>query len=185
MDYDRRVAKTALSEIVCSIARTVDAVGERWTPLILRDLFVGLTRFEDLRRDLGIATNVLTARLDALQQHGIVETREYQTNPVRHEYLLTERGRDLYPVLTMLITWGDKWLAGPAGPPALVVHRECEQVTAGVVVCQHCGSPLTAENVYWRPGPGAHRGSGTMLIGDRLAASAHNTEAEDSPARPS
>jgi DNA-binding HxlR family transcriptional regulator len=157
-----------MSDIVCSIARTLDAVGERWTPLILRDLFVGITRFEDIRRDLGIASNVLTARLDTLQQHGIIEARVYQSNPVRHEYLLTERGRDLYPVLTMLITWGDKWLAGPAGPPALVIHRDCGRTTSGVVVCSECHAPLTADNVHWQHGPGAHRGPGTMLIGDHL-----------------
>lgn len=168
MDYDGWVPKAAMSDIVCSIARTLDVVGERWTPLILRDLFVGVNRFEDIRRDLGIASNVLTARLDALRQYGIVQARAYQTNPVRHEYVLTEQGRDLYPVLTMLITWGDKWLAGPAGPPALVVHRDCGHPTSGVVVCRDCGAPLTADNVDWQHGPGAQRGPGTMLIGDHL-----------------
>lgn len=129
-----------MSDIVCSIARTLDVVGERWTPLILRDLFVGLNRFEDIRRDLGIATNVLTARLETLQQHGIVETRAYQSNPVRYEYVLTDQGRDLYPVLTMLITWGDKWLA-PEGPPALVVHDDCGRITSGIVTCTNCHTP--------------------------------------------
>ncbi|WP_280492160.1 winged helix-turn-helix transcriptional regulator [Nocardia asiatica] len=162
--------KAAFSDIVCSIARTVDAIGERWTPLILRDLFVGLRRFEDLRRDLGIASNVLAARLDALQEHGIVEKRAYQSNPVRYEYLLTERGRDLYPVLTMLITWGDKWLAGTEGPPAVVVHRGCGRATSGVVVCRECGEPLTADDVRWLPGPGGRPGPGTMLIGGLLEA---------------
>ncbi|UGT66542.1 helix-turn-helix transcriptional regulator [Nocardia gipuzkoensis] len=164
--------KAAFSDIVCSIARTVDAIGERWTPLILRDLFVGLRRFEDLRRDLGIASNVLAARLDALQEHGIVEKRAYQSNPLRYEYLLTERGRDLYPVLTMLITWGDKWLSGAEGPPAVVVHRECGRPTSGVVVCLECGEPLTADDVRWLPGPGGRQGPGTMLIGDLLEAGA-------------
>lgn len=173
MDYTRYVAKADLSEIVCSIARTLDVVGERWTPLILRDLFVGMTRFEDIRRDLGIASNVLTARLEALQRHDIVETRVYQSNPVRREYLLTEQGRDLYPMLTMLLAWGDKWLAGSAGPPALVVHRDCGQVTAGVVMCQECGEPLTADTVYWQPGPGARRAPGTMLVGNHIETSAN------------
>ncbi|MER7449034.1 helix-turn-helix domain-containing protein [Nocardia beijingensis] len=162
--------KAAFSDIVCSIARTVDAIGERWTPLILRDLFVGLTRFEDLRRDLGIASNVLAARLDVLREHGIVEKRAYQSNPVRYEYLLTERGRDLYPVLAMLLTWGDKWLADAEGPPAVVVHRDCGRSTAGVVVCRECGEPLTADNVRWLSGPGGRRGPGTMLIGGLLEA---------------
>ncbi|WP_069167704.1 winged helix-turn-helix transcriptional regulator [Nocardia altamirensis] len=160
--------KVALSDIVCSIARTIDAIGERWTPLILRDLFAGVTRFEDLRRDLGIASNVLAARLDGLRAHGIVETRAYQTNPVRYEYLLTEKGRDLFPVLTMLVAWGDTWMAGPEGPPALIVHNDCGKETAGVVVCRECATPLTADNVHFQQGPGGHRGQGTMVIGDRL-----------------
>ncbi|MFI9632068.1 winged helix-turn-helix transcriptional regulator [Nocardia sp. NPDC051929] len=162
--------KAAFSDIVCSIARTVDAIGERWTPLILRDLFVGLTRFEDLRRDLGIASNVLAARLEVLREHGIVEKRAYQSNPARYEYLLTERGRDLYPVLAMLLTWGDKWLAGTEGPPAVVVHRECGRSTSGVVVCRECGGSLTADNVRWLSGPGGRQAPGTMLIGGVLEA---------------
>ncbi|MEV0338681.1 helix-turn-helix domain-containing protein [Nocardia sp. NPDC050713] len=164
------MAKADLSEIVCSIARTLDAVGERWTPLILRDLFVGMTRFEDIRRDLGIASNVLAARLDTLRAHGIVESRVYQTNPVRREYLLTAKGRELYPVLATLIAWGDKWSAGPEGPPVVSVHRPCGRHTSGVVVCEKCGEPLTAETVRWEPGPGARRGPGTMLVGDFIAA---------------
>ncbi|MFF3223481.1 winged helix-turn-helix transcriptional regulator [Nocardia suismassiliense] len=160
--------KAALSDIVCSIARTIDAIGERWTPLILRDLFVGVTRFEDLRRDLGIASNVLAARLAALQAHGIVEIRAYQSNPIRHEYLLTDKGRDLYPVLTMLVAWGDTWLAGPEGPPALIVHDDCGKATAGVVVCRECEAPLTADNVRFAQGPGGYRGPGTMLVGDHM-----------------
>ncbi|MFI9404556.1 winged helix-turn-helix transcriptional regulator [Nocardia sp. NPDC052316] len=166
------MSKAALSDIVCSIARTIDAIGERWTPLILRDLFVGVTRFEDIRRDLGIASNVLAARLAALQAHGIVEMRAYQSNPVRHEYLLTDKGRDLYPVLTMLVAWGDTWVAGPEGPPALIVHDDCGKVTAGVVVCRECAAPLTADNVRFVEGPGGCRGPGTMLVGDYMEPSA-------------
>ncbi|WP_237748146.1 winged helix-turn-helix transcriptional regulator [Nocardia brasiliensis] len=161
--------KADLSDMVCSIARTLDVIGERWTPLVLRDLFVGLSRFEDLRRDLGIASNVLAARLATLQAHGIVEAVEYQSNPVRHEYVLTPKGRELYPALTMLVAWGDAWLAGPEGPPALVVHEDCGKVTAGVVVCRECGAELTADNVRFAHGPGAHRGPGTMLIGDHMS----------------
>ncbi|WP_067843706.1 winged helix-turn-helix transcriptional regulator [Nocardia lijiangensis] len=164
------MAKADLSEIVCSIARTLDAVGERWTPLILRDLFVGMTRFEDIRRDLGIASNVLSTRLDTLRAHGIVESRVYRTNPVRQEYLLTGKGRDLYPVLATLIAWGDKWSAGTEGPPVVTVHRSCGQHASGVVVCEECGEPLTAESVHWQSGPGARRGPGTMLVGDFIEA---------------
>ncbi|WP_410872177.1 winged helix-turn-helix transcriptional regulator [Nocardia sp. A7] len=163
------MAKTDLADIACSIARTVGIVGERWTPLILRDLFLGITRFEDLRRDLGIASNVLTDRLRALRDHEIVETRVYQENPTRTEYVLTERGRDLYPVLTMLLAWGDRWLAGDDGPPLSVVHHDCGRVTEGVVVCGECAAPVTADNVTWHPGPGGKGGPGVALVGTRLA----------------
>ncbi len=99
-------------------------VGQRWTPLILRDLFAGMTRFEDIRRDLGIASNILAARLDELERHGVVERRRYQSAPPRYEYLLTDKGRDLYPVIATLLAWGDKWLADADGPPALTrPHR--------------------------------------------------------------
>ncbi|MEV6213262.1 helix-turn-helix domain-containing protein [Nocardia sp. NPDC051833] len=162
------MAKTEFADIVCSIARTVGIVGERWTPLILRDLFLGITRFEDLRRDLGIASNVLADRLRTLRDNEIVEARVYQDNPVRTEYVLTERGRDLYPVLTMLLAWGDRWLSAPDGPPLHVVHRDCGHITEGVVVCHHCATPLTATNVTWHPGPGGRPGPGATLIGHHL-----------------
>lgn len=162
------MAKADLADIACSIARAVGIVGERWTPLILRDLFLGITRFEDLRRDLGIASNVLTDRLRTLRDHEIVETRVYQENPTRTEYVLTERGRDLYPVLTMLLAWGDRWLAGDDGPPLSVVHRDCGRVTEGVVVCRECGAPLDSDNVTWHPGPGGKPGPGVVLVATRL-----------------
>ncbi|MGW6118864.1 winged helix-turn-helix transcriptional regulator [Nocardia sp. NPDC055165] len=162
------MAKVDLADIACSIARTVGIVGERWTPLILRDLFLGISRFEDLRRDLGIASNVLTDRLRTLCDHGIVETRVYQENPTRTEYVLTDRGRDLYPILTMLLAWGDRWLAGADGPPLSVVHRDCGHVTEGVVVCRACAAPLTSGNVTWHAGPGGRPGPGVVLVASRL-----------------
>ncbi|MGW6700084.1 winged helix-turn-helix transcriptional regulator [Nocardia sp. NPDC055049] len=162
------MAKVDLADIACSIARTVGIVGERWTPLILRDLFLGISRFEDLRRDLGIASNVLTDRLRTLCDHEIVETRVYQENPTRTEYVLTDRGRDLYPILTMLLAWGDRWLAGADGPPLSVVHRDCGHVTEGVVVCRACAAPLASDNVTWHAGPGGRPGPGVVLVASRL-----------------
>ncbi|MDT5069615.1 MAG: hypothetical protein QOK02_5770 [Mycobacterium sp.] len=143
-------------------------VGERWTPLILRDLFVGMSRFEDIRRDLGIASNVLAARLDRLERDGIVDRHQYQTAPVRHEYRLTEKGRDLYPVIATLTAWGDKWMAAGNGPPALIVHTECGQPTAAVTVCAECGGELNADTAVAAPGPGARPGQGTAVIGDYI-----------------
>lgn len=159
--------KQSFAEIACSIARAVDVVGQRWAPLIVRDLLAGMTRFEDIRRDLGIASNVLTDRLAELERHGVVERRQYQANPARHEYLLTEKGRDLYPVIATLLAWGDKWLASD-GPPALTVHTECGHVTTAKTVCAECGGELNADNVIPAAGPGAHRGPGTAVIGDYI-----------------
>lgn len=166
MDYGRRVPKQSFGDIACSIARAVDVVGQRWTPLILRDLFAGLTRFEDIRRDLGIASNILAARLDDLEVHGVVERRQYHSAPPRYEYLLTDKGRDLYPVIATLLAWGDKWRAGPDGPPALLVHGECGCVTTAKTVCARCGGELRADTATATAGPGARPGPGTAVIGE-------------------
>ncbi|ORA31789.1 winged helix-turn-helix transcriptional regulator [Mycobacterium aquaticum] len=165
------MAKQSFGAVSCSIARAVEVVAQRWTPLILRDLFAGMTRFEDLRRDLGIAPNVLATRLDELERHGVVERRQYQSTPPRHEYLLTAKGRDVYPVLTALLAWGDKWLAGDDGPPALLVHTECGCVTTAKTVCAHCGGELDAATTTATAGPGARPGPGTAVIGAFLARS--------------
>jgi len=160
------VPKQSFSDISCSIARAVEVVGQRWTPLVLRDLFAGMTRFEDIRRDLGIASNILAARLDELERHGVVERRRYQSAPPRYEYLLTDKGRDLYPVIATLVAWGDKWLAGADGPPALIVHTECGCVTTAKTVCAQCGGELDARTATAAPGPGARLGPGTAVIGE-------------------
>ncbi|WP_225727885.1 MULTISPECIES: helix-turn-helix domain-containing protein [unclassified Nocardia] len=154
-------------DIACSIARATGIIGERWTPLIVRDLFAGMTRFEDLRRDLGIATNVLSTRLETLERNGIVERREYRSAPVRHEYVLTAKGYDLYPVIAAILAWGDKW-AAPDGPPALITHTDCGRHTSARMVCAECGGELNHENTYATAGPGARPGPGTALIGEFL-----------------
>jgi DNA-binding HxlR family transcriptional regulator len=169
MDYCDGMPKQAFSDIACSIARAVDLVGQRWTPLILRDMFVGMTRFEDFRRDLGVASNILAERLADLEKNGVVTRRQYQSKPARHEYLLTEKGRDLYPVIATLLAWGDKWLAGPEGPPALIVHADCGHVTTAKTVCADCNGELNAANAIPTAGPGAHPRAGTAVIGDYIA----------------
>jgi DNA-binding HxlR family transcriptional regulator len=168
MDYPGGMPKQSFASISCSIARALDVVGQRWTPLILRDLFAGMTRFEDIRRDLGIASNVLAARLEELERHGVVGRRQYQSMPVRHEYVLSDKGRDLYPVLATLLTWGDKWLAESDGPPTLTVHADCGHVTTAKTVCAECGRELNAANAIHTAGPGAKLGPGTAVIGDYL-----------------
>ena len=149
------VERTSFAEMNCSIARTLEIVGEWWTPLILRDAFLGLSRFEEFQGSLGIARNVLTKRLATLVQEGIMERQRYQEHPERFEYRLTEAGRDLFPVVVSLLQWGDRWTSGEAGPPLLLVHERCGQPGGAMLVCSHCGEEITVGNVHPEPGPGA------------------------------
>jgi DNA-binding HxlR family transcriptional regulator len=160
----------AFSDFACSIARTVDLAGEWWTPLILRDLFAGMTRYDEIQRDLGIASNILATRLKRLRDEGIVERAPDPADARRWCYTLTAKGRDLYPVLLALMAWGDKWLAAPGQQPALVVHRSCGQVTAAVPSCSVCREPLALEDLRFAAGPGADPGPGTAEIGRYLVA---------------
>lgn len=145
-----------LSAFQCSVARTLEAVGDKWTLLIIRDAFYGVRRFEDFTRDLGIARNVLTDRLTRLVDEGILERQLYEERPPRHEYRLTAKGRDLYPVLLTLMHWGDRW-AQDDETPVEVVHRDCGGVTHAVAACAHCGEELTPRNVSVEPLPPAIR----------------------------
>ncbi len=147
--------RTSLADFHCSVARTVDVIGEWWTPLIVRDAFYGRRRFEDFQRSLGLARNVLAARLDRLVESGIMERRRYQDRPPRDEYVLTEKGRDLFPVIAAMLAWGDRWTAGEAGPPLLLVHEPCGEPGTLRAVCDHCGEPLTLDTIRPQPGPGA------------------------------
>ena len=131
----------------CSIARTLDVVGEGWTLLILRDILQGLRRFDEIQKSLGVATNVLTARLKRLTDEGLLDQRAYQQHPVRYEYVPTEKARDLGPILITLIQWGDKYLAGATGPPRLLVHDACGHVTSPRLVCSYCKEPLGKQGV--------------------------------------
>jgi DNA-binding HxlR family transcriptional regulator len=147
--------RTSLADFHCSVARTIDLIGEWWTPLIVRDAFYGRTRFEDFQRSLGVARNVLTVRLERLVETGIMERHRYQDHPPRDEYLLTEKGRDLFPIIAALLTWGDRWTAGETGPPLLLVHGPCGQPAGLRATCDHCGEPLELSNITPTPGPGA------------------------------
>ncbi|WP_207756413.1 winged helix-turn-helix transcriptional regulator [Nonomuraea cypriaca] len=151
------------AEMHCSIAQAAGVVAEPWTPLILRDVFLGLRRFDDLVADLGISRNLLARRLEHLIAAGVVEKHPYQERPVRHEYVLTDAGRDIVPALLTLMAWGDRWSTPPGGPPALLVHSCGERFTP-VVTCPHCGGEATADTVTAVRGPGAARGPGTMLL---------------------
>jgi DNA-binding HxlR family transcriptional regulator len=147
--------RTRFGDMVCSIARTVDVVGEPWSPLILRDVWVGIHRFDDIRADLGISTKVLTERLRWLVEQGVLERRPYSERPPRHEYVLTSKGSDLCAVLMAMTAWGDRYAAGDAGPPVLLRHRGCGELTTAEVRCACCGEPLRGDAVDVEPGPGA------------------------------
>jgi len=148
------VQRTRFGDMACSIARTLDIAGEPWSPLILRDLFAGITRFDDLQRDLGISRKVLAERLEWLVKQGVLERRAYSERPPRHDYVLTEKGWELCDVLLAITAWGDRWTAGQAGPPALLRHRTCGQLTHAELRCAQCGEPLHAHDVDVTPGPG-------------------------------
>ncbi|MEA2720693.1 MAG: hypothetical protein QOJ39_2557 [Candidatus Eremiobacteraeota bacterium] len=130
----------------CSIARTLDVVGDWWTLLVLRDVFRGMHRFDELQTSLGIATNVLTLRLKRLADAGILERRAYQEHPPRYEYVATDKGHDLYPVLLALLQWGDRHMRGDDPAPRVVVHETCGKATQPQFVCPHCKSEVSARN---------------------------------------
>ena len=146
--------RTQFADQPCAVARTMDIVGELWSFMIIRNVFLGVRRFEGLRENLGISRKVLTERLELLVKRGILERRLYQDRPPRHEYRLTPMGVDLFPVLMALARWGNRWLAGEKGAPIEFVHRKCGQVTQARVVCDTCGEDLGAHNVRPQLGKG-------------------------------
>jgi DNA-binding HxlR family transcriptional regulator len=141
-----------LADMACPIARTLDLVGEWWTLLIVRDALAGARRFEEFRQT-GIADNILSARLDRLVREGVLERRRYRDHPPRHEYLLTEKGRDLLPVVVALGRWGRKWTEGPGRGPYLL-HTRCgtDVTTEGTAAfhCPTCGEAVPPAEVELR-----------------------------------
>ncbi|MEV4315819.1 helix-turn-helix domain-containing protein [Actinocrispum sp. NPDC049592] len=131
---------------VCSIARALEVVGERWSLLIVRTILQGKVRFDDLKETLGITRSVLTTRLQLLVDEGLVERHQYSDRPPRFEYRLTEKGNDLWPVLLTLRGWGDKYYAGPEGPPTTTEHLGCGGGPDDHLICDRCGTPLTLAN---------------------------------------
>ena len=129
----------------CSIARTLDIVGEKWALLAVREVFLGDRRFDEMVRRTGAPRDTLAARLRTLVSAGILERRQYSEHPARFEYCLTDAGRDLYPVIVTLMRWGDQYLAGQDGPP-LVLQHHCGHQMVAQVVCQACGEPLRARD---------------------------------------
>ena len=146
-----------VGEETCSIARACSVLGDRWTLLVLREAFLRTRRFEDFQRRLGAARNIVAQRLARLVEHGILERRPYQARPPRFEYRLTEKGRDLYPVLMALVRWGDRWMDAGEGAPVEHVHAACGRVMHAEPVCSECGERLDPREVTPRPGPALRR----------------------------
>ena len=147
--------RSSFSDMNCSIAQALEVVGEWWTLLIIRDAFLGITRFEEFQERLGVARNVLTTRLDKLVDEGVLEKRCYDEGRGRYDYLLTRKGRALWPVLTTLRQWGDQHLIGKGREPMVMHHRSCGRQSTAVMHCSHCGEKLVGTDVQLVPGPGA------------------------------
>jgi DNA-binding HxlR family transcriptional regulator len=134
----------------CSVAQCLEVVGEWWSLLLVRDAFLGVRRFDDFQARLGISRNILQQRLTSLVDSGVFERLPYQDRPVRFEYRLTDKGRDLWLVVTAMRQWGDRW-AAPEGPPLQMRHRACGHLVEAVPVCSACGEPLDARAVLAVP----------------------------------
>ena len=139
----------------CSVGRTVELVGQPWVVLILREVVWGVRRFSEMQEHMGVSKSVLSTRLDHLVEHGVLERRDYQEpgQRKRFEYHLTEKGADLYPVLSALRQWGDKYLVGPEGPPMVVTHKDCGGVVRAKLMCD-AGHEVPVAELERRPGPG-------------------------------
>jgi DNA-binding HxlR family transcriptional regulator len=146
--------RKSFEDMACSVAQCLEAVGEWWSILIVRDAFFGVSRFDEFQQRLGIGRNVLTQRLASLVEHGILSRKPYQEHPVRYDYRLTEKGRDLWLVLTAMRQWGDRWAAAD-GPPVRLRHEKCGRIASVRTVCSRCGEPIGPRDVRVEPGPGA------------------------------
>src|ERR1700761_7132645 len=143
-----------LEEEACSVARTLGVIGDRWTMLILRECFLRTRRFEAFQSALGITRHLLAERLKKLVRTGILRRVPYQESPKRHEYILTQKGLDLYPIMMAIVHWGDTHMVDERGRPLLHEHRKCGKIFNPVMVCSECGEPLHPRGGVPHPGPG-------------------------------
>ncbi len=152
-----RAADPGARPRVDSVERTLSQVGDAWTFLILREAFFGVRRFDGFQQALSAAPNILTDRLKKLVANRILEKRRYQQRPPRFEYRLTEKGRDIYPGIVLMMRWGDRWLDEGKGEPLLLVHEPCGKVSRPVLVCDRCHEPVEVRAMKWKAGPGGKR----------------------------
>lgn len=143
-------------------------MGEPWTPLILRDVMLGVVRFDQIRRDLGVSRNVLSERLRVLVDAGILHRVAYRNGRTRHQYAFTPAGAELAPILLSLQSWGDRWCVTSEGPPLRLKHTNCGKPLRPVVMCSACNEPVRPQDVKARRGPGLRAGPGTHLCNEVL-----------------
>jgi DNA-binding HxlR family transcriptional regulator len=146
---------SSLEEESCSVARTLAVIGDRWSLLIIRDCFLRHRRFEEFQSKLGITRHLLADRLKKLVRFGVLRRVPYQVSPKRHEYILTQKGLDLYPILMAIVHWGDVHMLDERGRPVLHQHKTCGKFFDPVMICSECNKPLDAKAVHTHPGPGA------------------------------
>src|ERR1700754_4125662 len=149
----------ALEEESCSISRTLAVIGDRWSLLVLRDCFLRVRRFEEFQSRLGITRHLLAARLKKLVQFGVLRRAPYQESPKRHEYILTQKGLDLYPIIMTIVHWGDVHMVDARGRPVLHQHKIFGKFFDPVMVCSECAEPLRAKEVVVHRGPGSSQGT--------------------------
>jgi DNA-binding HxlR family transcriptional regulator len=148
------VERKSFADMHCSLAQCLEVVGEWWSMLIIRDVFLGVNRFDDFQERLGISRNILNQRLTSLVDAGVLKKVPYSEHPPRYDYRLTQKGRDLWPVLTAMRQWGDKYEA-PDGPPMKMKHKGCGRFVEAVMTCSHCGERMGPRDVQVVAGPGA------------------------------
>jgi DNA-binding HxlR family transcriptional regulator len=148
------VKRTDTSGWPCTIARSVDVLGDHWNLLLIRQACLGTRRFDDFQAALGIGRNILTRRLNRLVGEGLLARVEYRQSPPRCEYRLTDKGREVYPILAAMAAWGERWLTGPEGSPLTLHHTACDHDMHAVVVCSECNRPLHVRQVRAKAGPG-------------------------------
>ncbi|MEM9570882.1 MAG: helix-turn-helix domain-containing protein [Pseudomonadota bacterium] len=139
-----------IGQMQCSVARSSAVLGDRWTLLILSDVFLGVRRFEDFQKRLKLSRTTLATRLQMLERHDVLRREQYQSQPVRYEYRLTAKGRDLFPVISTILNWGDKYYADDADVPIIRTHKTCGHDIQPQLVCPDCGEPVNERNMTGR-----------------------------------
>ncbi|MNQ71949.1 putative HTH-type transcriptional regulator YybR [compost metagenome] len=162
-----------LEQQPCSLARTLSVVGDRWTLLVLRECFLGIRRFDEFEKRLGVTRHVLAERLKKLVEAGVLDKVAYQQRPLREEYRLSDKGRDLYPAVLALVNWGDRHMSGAEGAPIRHRHSHCGQPMHGVLVCSECGEALQPGDVVLEEAP--------AFKGQLLPAHWHVRRVEENP----